>query len=129
MRGIGVDRSPSGNYSMPDERGWLMAVERMAAIRQHRVERRSAALWWLGQNGFLVKSPRGVLFSIDAYLTNYVQKVHGVRDGLDLERRVPVYIEPEELDVDYFLCTHSHDDHADPETIQRLDRERIAGFG
>lgn len=105
-----------------------MARELMESMRRQKVEAGTAAIWWLGQNGFLIRSPRGALFSVDPYLTNYCQQKHGPALGVDLNRRVPVFIEPEELDVDFFLCTHSHDDHADPETIQRIDQSRIAGF-
>ncbi len=45
-----------------------------------------------------------------------------------MDRRVPIFIAPEELDVDHFLCTHSHQDHADPETISRLSKEHIESF-
>jgi L-ascorbate 6-phosphate lactonase len=38
--------------------------------------------------------------------------------GLNMGRRAPVFIEPEELEVDHFLCTHSHYDHADPELLR-----------
>lgn len=105
-----------------------MSQEHMMSVRRYPVEKGSAALWWLGQNGFLIKSARGTLIAIDAYLTNWCQIRHGVSLGLDLNRRVPIFIEPEELDVDYFLCTHSHDDHADPETIRRLKQERMKRF-
>jgi L-ascorbate 6-phosphate lactonase len=106
-----------------------MSQELMMAVRQHRVEKGSAVLWWLGQNGFFIRSPRGVTILVDAYLTNWCQTRYGEPMGLNLNRRVPVFIEPEELDVDFFLCTHSHDDHADPETIRRLNPERVAQFG
>src|SRR5262245_66519880 len=102
-----------------------MSQEFMMAVRQHRVEKGSVALWWLGQNGFLIRSPRGITISVDAYLTNWCQVQYGERIGLNLNRRVPVFVEPEELDVDLFLCTHSHEDHADPETIRRLKPERV----
>ena len=39
-------------------------------------------------------------------------------------------IQPEELEVDLFTCTHSHPDHTDPETLRRLrhrDRMRFVG--
>src|SRR5881628_2833088 len=105
-----------------------MSAELMESVRRCPVEKGTAVLWWLGQNGFLFRSQRGVTLSVDAYLTNSVQALHGDKLGLDLNRRVPVFIEPEELDVDYFLCTHSHDDHADPEAIPRLNKERVAQF-
>ena len=63
------------------------------------------------------------LLSVDAYLTNSCKKI-GDSMGLNMDRRVPIFIEPEELDVDHFLCTHSHYDHADPETIGRLRKQR-----
>jgi L-ascorbate 6-phosphate lactonase len=106
-----------------------MSAELMESVRRCPVEKGTAVFWWLGQNGFLFRSQRGVTLSVDAYLTNSVQALHGDKLGLDLNRRVPVFIEPEELDVDYFLCTHSHDDHADPEAIPRLRQERVTLFG
>ena len=104
-----------------------MSRECMESVRNFKVDKGSAALWWLGQMGFLLKTPAGTLFSVDAYLTNSCKKI-GDSLGLDMDRRVPIYIEPEELDVDHFLCTHSHYDHADPETIGRVRKERIQTF-
>lgn len=100
----------------------------MQAVRIHKVERGTIGLWWLGQNGYLLKTPDGAIVSVDAYLTNYCQETDGVKNGINLNRKVPVFVAPEDLDVDYFLCTHSHDDHADPATIKRLRPERIAEF-
>jgi len=105
-----------------------MSQEYMNSIRQYQVPGGSVALWWLGQMGFLIKSASGTLVSVDAYLTNSCQKKYGEPTGLNLNRKVPIFIEPEELDVDYFLCTHSHDDHADPETISRVSKERTRLF-
>jgi L-ascorbate 6-phosphate lactonase len=104
-----------------------MSHECMESIRQYKVKKGSVALWWLGQMGFLIKTPEGTVLSVDAYLTNSCQKV-GESLGLNLDRRVPVFIEPEELDVDHFLCTHSHYDHADPETIERLRKQAVQTF-
>jgi L-ascorbate 6-phosphate lactonase len=104
-----------------------MSLECMESIRHYQVDMGSVALWWLGQMGFLVKTPQGALFSVDAYLTNSCRK-GGESLGLNFDRKVPVFIEPEELDVDHFLCTHSHQDHADPETISRLRKEPIQTF-
>jgi len=100
----------------------------MEQVRGFKVPQGAMSLWWLGQMGFLIKSPNSTLFSVDAYLTNYCHEAFSERTGLNFDRRVPVFIEPEELDVDYFLCTHSHEDHADPMTIVRLKKERISFF-
>jgi len=39
-----------------------------------------------------------------------------------------VFVEPEELDVDVFVTTHSHHDHADPGTIRRFAKKADAIF-
>jgi L-ascorbate 6-phosphate lactonase len=99
----------------------------MESIRNFKVDHGSVALWWLGQMGYLLKTPQGTLISVDAYLTNSCKKI-GDSLGLNLDRRVPIFIEPEELEVDHFLCTHSHYDHADPETIGRVRKENVQTF-
>jgi L-ascorbate 6-phosphate lactonase len=104
-----------------------MSRECMESVRQFKVDKGSAALWWLGQMGYLLKTPEGTVLSVDAYLTNSCQKF-GEALGLNMNRQVPVFIEPEELDVDHFLCTHSHYDHADPETIGRLRKQAVQTF-
>ncbi|MGO8816969.1 MAG: MBL fold metallo-hydrolase [Terriglobia bacterium] len=104
-----------------------MSRECMESVRQFKVDKGSVALWWLGQMGYLIKTPGGAVFSVDAYLTDSCRKI-GESMGLNMGRRVPVFIEPEELEVDHFLCTHSHYDHADPETIGRLRKQAIETF-
>ena len=42
----------------------------MREIREFPVPRGTVALWFLGQNGFIFKSPEGTLLAIDLYLTN-----------------------------------------------------------
>ncbi len=96
-----------------------MSRECMESIRKFKVDKGSAALWWLGQMGYVIKTPAGTLFSVDAYLTNSCKAI-GASIGLNLDRKVPIFISPEELDVNHFLCTHSHGDHADPDTIRGL---------
>jgi L-ascorbate 6-phosphate lactonase len=98
----------------------------MREIREYRVKKGTVALWWLGQNGFIFKSPEGVVFSTDLYLTDSCAKV--APNGMDFHRQVPVLIPPEEIDVDLFACTHNHQDHTDPETIARLRNKDTAMF-
>jgi L-ascorbate 6-phosphate lactonase len=90
----------------------------MREIRATPVDRGTVALWWLGQNGFLFKTAQGTVVATDLYLTDSCVAIAPA--GLDLSRQVPVLIPPEEIDVDLYVCTHSHMDHADPETIGRL---------
>ena len=99
----------------------------MNDIRAFRVEKGSVALWYLGQNGFVFKSPEGTLAAVDLYLTDSCAAI-GASLGVNMNRAVPVLIEPEELDVDLFACTHNHQDHADPETIRGLRNKDTATF-
>ena len=99
----------------------------MAEIRAFAVPKHSVALWWLGQNGFIFKSHEGTLVSTDLYLTNSCAQFY--RDvGVNLDRRVPVLLPPEEVEVDLYTCTHNHQDHTDPETIRRLRHKDTAQF-
>ncbi|HTM51711.1 MAG TPA: MBL fold metallo-hydrolase [Bryobacteraceae bacterium] len=99
----------------------------MREIRSFRVEKGSVALWWLGQNGYIFKTPEGTLLSTDMYLSNHCAHVYE-GSGVDLNRRVPVLIPPEELDVDIYTCTHNHLDHTDPVTIAGLRNKDTAQF-
>lgn len=99
----------------------------MAEITAYQVPETGIALWFLGQSGFLVKSPGGTVIAIDPYLSD---RINGMRPGLDTARQVPLPVRPDALAVDLFLCTHSHADHACPETIagaRRAGTRRFAG--
>ena len=112
-----------------------MAVERlqdscayMRSIRQFSVEKDAIAIWYLGQNGFLLKDFSGLLIGIDLYLTDSCATTFADLP-FRLDRQLPVFVEPEDLDVDVFVTTHSHDDHADPETIRRMKTETTTFVG
>ncbi|MCS7027061.1 MAG: MBL fold metallo-hydrolase [Bryobacteraceae bacterium] len=97
----------------------------MREIRQYPVPRHAVALWWFGQNGYIFKTHDGTLTSVDLYLTD---SCNGLVAGLDLRRKVPVFIPPEEVDVDIYTCTHNHQDHTDPWTIRGLRNKDTAYF-
>ncbi|HKJ60726.1 MAG TPA: MBL fold metallo-hydrolase [Hyphomicrobiales bacterium] len=91
------------------------------------VPRRSIAIWFLGQNGWIVKSPGGTVIAVDPYLSDAIK---GRQPGLDTSRQVPLPLSPDRLKADLFLCTHSHADHADPQTIANAHQagtRRFAG--
>ena len=50
------------------------------------------ALWFLGQNGWILKSPSGFTAAIDPYLSDICK---GRRPNIDMARQVPVFIDPE----------------------------------
>ena len=56
--------------------------------RYLRAARGSLTLWWLGQAGFVIKSPGGKLVVIDPYLSNSAKAI-GEQHGLNLDRLVP----------------------------------------
>ena len=78
------------------------------------VPERGMAIWFLGQNGWIVKSPGGTVAVVDPYLSDAIK---GRRPELDTARQVPLPLPAERLKVDLYLCTHSHADHACPVTI------------
>ena len=83
----------------------------------HRVPDGSLTIWWLGQAGFVIKSPAGRLVAVDPYLSNSCKAI-GDRLGFDLDRLVPPPITPADMvGFDLYAMTHSHGDHLDPETL------------
>ena len=100
----------------------------MAEIRAFEPPPGAIAVWFLGQNGFLLKEAEGPLLGIDLYLSDSCATKFS-HLPYRLNRQLPVFIEPEDLDVDIFMPTHSHDDHADPETIQRMRKEGTVFVG
>lgn len=105
----------------------LSSREYMASIRDFAVPPGSLAVWYLGQNGFLLKDSVSPLIGIDLYLTNSCANTFG-HMSYRLDRQLPIFIEPEDLDIDIFITTHSHDDHADSETIRRMGRKETTLF-
>jgi L-ascorbate 6-phosphate lactonase len=97
----------------------------MEQIREFKVARRSVALWFLGQNGWVIKTPAGFTVAIDPYLSDHLR---GRRPDLDTARQVPIFIPPEDLRVDLLACTHSHRDHADPVTIAGSRKAGVTRF-
>ena len=97
----------------------------MQQVREFAVSKESVAIWWLGQNGYLLKSPEGTIIGIDLYLTD---SCASLPTPVNLKRRIPVLIEPEDLRIDLFACTHNHQDHTDPETVGRLRNKDTSTF-
>jgi L-ascorbate 6-phosphate lactonase len=105
----------------------LSSAEYMNTIRTFSVPPDSLAVWYLGQNGFILKSEDGLLIGVDLYLSNSCASTFA-HLPYRLDRQLPVFIEPEDLELDIFVTTHSHDDHADPETIRRVSKTSRTRF-
>lgn len=94
-----------------------MVVLSMQQLKQFRVPAGSMTVWWLGQSGFIVKSPGGKLAAIDPYLSNSCKAI-GDAAGFNMDRMVPAPLPPAELvGIDAYAITHTHGDHLDPETL------------
>lgn len=75
------------------------------------IARDQAALWFLGQAGYYIKScDKSIL--IDPYLSDSVGKSNPL-----FTRLYPSPVQAAEMKADIFIITHDHLDHLDPETI------------
>ena len=89
----------------------------MNRVLEHPLADNEAALWWLGQAGYIIRSA-GVTVVMDPYLTDSAAGPKG-----NFARLFPPPLAPEELVADLFIITHDHGDHLDPETIARVDKK------
>jgi L-ascorbate metabolism protein UlaG (beta-lactamase superfamily) len=79
----------------------------------------SIAVWWLGQSGFLIKSPKGLLI-IDPYLSESLTGKYANTDKPHI-RMTAAPLRGEDLrSVDVFLASHKHSDHLDPGTAPAI---------
>jgi L-ascorbate 6-phosphate lactonase len=98
-------------------------------IRETHVPPDSLGIFWLAQAGFVFKTSDGKIIYVDPYLTEYVQRVLP-EYGLGFKRMMASLLEPEEVDADYVISTHSHADHFDAEAIPRMaGNQRIHFIG
>ncbi len=89
----------------------------MAVIRGHQTPAHAVTLWWLGQAGFLIRSPAGKVLALDPYLSNSCKTI-GELNGFDMDRQIPPPMAAADLaGIDGYWFTHSHQDHLDPETL------------
>ena len=79
----------------------------------------SLVVWWLGQSGFLIKSPQGLL-AVDLYLSEHLTKKYEATSRPHVRMtRAPVR-GGELQKIDLILASHKHSDHLDPGTIPDL---------
>ena len=82
-------------------------------IIEQSVPPEAVAIWWLGQNSFVLKSG-GALIMIDPFFSRL-----GPPEKY-LHAEAP--LRAEELGPDAVLCTHDHSDHTDGEFLSALAR-------
>ncbi len=85
-------------------------------ITEAKVAPGSLRIWWIGQEGFVIKSQRQIIY-IDPYLSDYAERI---TRGQPNEHVLitPPPLRPEDVDhADLVFCTHDHADHIDPDGI------------
>jgi L-ascorbate 6-phosphate lactonase len=73
-----------------------------------------AGVFFLGQAGFVFKTPAGKLIALDPYLSDCCHRHFGFK------RLMPYILEPKELTFDMLLVSHGHYDHFDPDSVPAL---------
>lgn len=71
-------------------------------------------VFFLGQAGFLLKTPEEKIIAIDPYLSNCCERYFGFK------RLMPNILEASELEIDMLLISHAHYDHFDPDSVPVL---------
>jgi len=76
----------------------------------------SLGLWWLGQAGFVFKTPGGKVVYLDPYLSDAAERLFGFK-RLSLPP-----IAAEDVQADLVVLTHEHADHLDPDAAPVIAR-------
>jgi L-ascorbate 6-phosphate lactonase len=76
------------------------------------------AIFWLGQAGFIIKTPAGKLVTIDPYLSDYCER------AANFKRIMLAVMPPEELETDFLFMTHSHPDHYDADLVESMKAKK-----
>ncbi|MBQ7096284.1 MAG: MBL fold metallo-hydrolase [Clostridia bacterium] len=71
-------------------------------------------VFFLGQAGFLLKTPNSKLIAVDPYLSNCCERYFGFK------RLMPRILEPGELSIETLLVSHAHYDHFDPDSVPAI---------
>jgi L-ascorbate 6-phosphate lactonase len=80
-------------------------------VIQYTLKTREAALWWLGQAGYLIRAA-GLTVAIDPYLSDSAG-----RSSAGFFRLYPPPFPASALSADIYIVTHDHLDHLDPDTL------------
>jgi len=88
-------------------------------IRDRRLTEEQVGIWYLGQEGILF-GHQGEFLGVDLYLSDYVDR-NCCSEQVRWVRRYAPPVEPETLNfLHVVLCTHAHEDHADPVTLTAI---------
>lgn len=88
-------------------------------INKAQVESGGLEIWWIGQEGFVFKSTKQIIY-IDPYLSTHAERITQGKPNEHV-RINPAPMKPEDVThADIVFCTHDHADHIDPESIPTI---------
>lgn len=90
------------------------------SVKSASVPAGAIRLWWLGQAGFVFKTPQGAVVYVDPYLSDACERLHGFK-RLSLSP-----IAPGDVRADLVVLTHEHTDHLDPDALPTIARQNPA---
>ena len=79
-------------------------------------------VFFLGQAGFVLKTPVGKLIAVDPYLSDCCERYFGFK------RLMPHILGADEVIFDYLVASHAHFDHFDPDSVPTLLGNRKTEF-
>tara|TARA_Y100000590_G_scaffold425398_1_gene533339 strand:- start:84 stop:911 length:828 start_codon:yes stop_codon:yes gene_type:complete len=86
------------------------------------IQNNQMCIYFLGQSGYVLKFKELIIY-IDPYLTDYIENPLGLNDN-KMFRSFRSPIDPESISkCDAIICTHSHVDHMDPWTINKINSD------
>ena len=94
----------------------------MKTILEHTLSPSEAALWWLGQAGYVIRVA-DLTVVVDPYLSDSASA-----GSPEFSRLYPPVIQPDELSADIVIITHNHRDHLDPDTLVHYKKKEDSWF-
>ncbi|RYZ56078.1 MAG: MBL fold metallo-hydrolase [Sphingobacteriales bacterium] len=94
----------------------------MKTIINQQLTEQQAAMWWLGQAGYVFKA-NDVIIAIDPYLSD-----SAANGSPEFTRLYAPVIDAKELKADIIIITHNHADHLDPETLAQYQYKNSTQF-
>ena len=91
-----------------------------ADLKNAGVPHGGVRLYWLGQAGFIFKTPAGMRIFLDPYLSDACERLHGFK-----RLSLPAMTAPD-VEADWVILTHEHTDHLDPDSIPEIARRNPA---
>ncbi|HET8985839.1 MAG TPA: MBL fold metallo-hydrolase [Trueperaceae bacterium] len=97
----------------------LKGAALIESIDQSLVGHAEVAVWWLGQSGYVFKTPDAIVV-VDPYLSEHLTSKYASTDKPHVRMTASPLRGVEITNADLVISTHKHSDHLDPETIPDL---------